>query len=136
VASQAFEVLDDWKLVSGSDDDGTIDAAKLLAWVQGARAACAAAHRVQIGEILSATKRVAGEAWPPEAVREVLEAVANDDIDQEFAIGLFNRRGVTTRMPTDDGGYERDEATKYRSDAKASALLWPLTRTVLDRRWI
>jgi hypothetical protein len=104
VASQAFEVLDDWKLVPGSEDDGTIDAAKLLAWVQGARAACAAARRVQIGEILSATKRVAGEAWPPGAVREVLEGVVNDDIDQEFAIGLFNRRGVTTRMPTDGGG--------------------------------
>jgi len=32
------------------------------------------------------------------------EAVANDDIDQEFAIGPFNRRGVTTPMPTDVGG--------------------------------
>jgi len=78
---------------------------------------------------MSATKRVTGEAWPPEAVREVLEAVANDDIDQEFAIGLFNRRGVTTRMATDGGGEERDEAAKYRSDAKASGLLWPLTFT-------
>jgi len=36
--------------------------------------------------------------------RKVLEAVANDDIDQEPATGLFNRRGVTTRMPTDGGG--------------------------------
>ena len=25
-----------------------------------------------------------------------------------FAIGLFNRRGVTARMPTDGGGQERD----------------------------
>jgi hypothetical protein len=40
-----------------------------------------------------------------------------------FAIGLFNRRGVTARMPTDGGGQERDEAAKYRSDAKPSALL-------------
>jgi hypothetical protein len=56
------------------------------------------------GEILSAAKRVAGEARPPGAGREVLEGVANDDIDQAFAIGLFNRRGVTTRMPTDGGG--------------------------------
>jgi hypothetical protein len=39
------------------------------------------------------------------------------------AIGVFNRRGVTTRMPTYCGGHERDEAAKYRSDAKASALL-------------
>jgi hypothetical protein len=38
-----------------------------------------------------------------------------------FAIGLFNRRGVTARMPTDVGGQERDEAAKYRRDAKPSA---------------
>jgi hypothetical protein len=50
-----------------------------------------------------------------------------------FAIGLFNRRGVTARMPTDGGGQERDEAAKYRSDAKPSALSWPRTRTVLER---
>jgi len=47
--------------------------------------------------------------------------------------GLFNRRCVTTRMPTDGGGPERDEAAKYRSDAKASALLWPRTPAVLER---
>jgi hypothetical protein len=47
--------------------------------------------------------------------------------------GLFNLRGVTKRMPTDGGGPERDEAAKYRSDAKASALLWPRTPTVLER---
>jgi hypothetical protein len=50
-----------------------------------------------------------------------------------FAIGLFNRRGVRARMPTDGGGQERDEAAKYRSDAKPSALLWPRTRWVLER---
>ena len=138
VASQAFHVLEDWRRVPGSDDEGKIDAAKLLAWVRGARAACAAAHRVQIGdykigEILSAAKRNDGEAWPPEAVREVLEDIANDDVDQGFVIGLFNRRGLTTRMPTDGGGQERSLAAIYRSDAKASALLWPRTRAVLER---
>jgi hypothetical protein len=40
---------------------------------------------------------------------------------------------MTTRMPTDGGGQERDEAAKYRSDAKASSPLWPRTLTVLER---
>lgn len=138
VASQAFHVLEEWQRVPGSDDDGMIDAAKLLAWVRAVRVACGAAGRGQIGDykigvILSAAKRVAGEAWPPEAVREILEEVANDDIDQGFVIGLYNRRGVTTRMPTDGGDQERSLASIYRADAKASALLWPRTRAVLER---
>lgn len=64
---------------------------------------------------------------------EILETVANDDIDQGFVIGLYIRRGVTTRMPTDGGGLERGEAAMYPADAKASALLWPRTRAVLER---
>ena len=36
-------------------------------------------------------------------------------------------------MPTDGGGPESDEAAKYRSDAKASPLLWPLMHAVLER---
>jgi hypothetical protein len=58
---------------------------------------------------------------------------AQDYIHVLSRFGLFNRRGVTTRMPTDGGGQERDEAAKYRSDAKASALLWLRTPTVLER---
>ncbi|MGO4127883.1 helix-turn-helix domain-containing protein [Inquilinus sp. YAF38] len=136
--TQAFQVLEAWRRVPGSDDDGVIDRAKLLAWVRAARIACAAAHRTQIadykiGVILSAATRVNGEAWPPEGVRDVLEEVANDDIDQGFTIGLYNRRGMTTRMPTDGGDQERDLAARYRSDAKSSALLWPRTRAVLER---
>jgi len=55
-----------------------------------------------------------------------------------LAIWPVQPAGVTTRMPTDGGGQERDEAAKYRRDAKASALLWPRTTTVFgaDRRWI
>jgi hypothetical protein len=52
-------------------------------------------------------------------------------------LGLFNRRGVKIRMPTDGGGQKRDEAARYRGDAKASALLWPRTHGVgADCRWI
>jgi hypothetical protein len=54
--------------------------------------------------------------------------------DQILLLRDINRRGVMARTPTDGGGQERDEAAKYRSDAKPNALLWPRTRTVLE--WI
>lgn len=138
IASQAFHVFEDWSRIPGSNDDGTIDGAKLSAWVERARAASAEADRgrvadYRIGVILSAAPRTDGQAWPPEPVRDVIETVANDDIDQGFLIGRFNRRGVTTRMPNDGGDQERDLAARYRADAKASALLWPRTRAVLEK---
>lgn len=138
IATQAFHVFEDWSRIPGSDDDGTIDGERLSAWVKRARTASAEARRgtiadYRIGVILSAAPRTAGQAWPPEPVRDVIEAVANDDIDQGFVIGRFNRRGVTTRMPNDGGDQERDLASRYRADAKASALLWPRTRAVLEQ---
>lgn len=138
VASQAFNVLEGWHRVPGSDDEGNIDAEKLADWVRVARAACVAVGRgeicdYKIGVILSAAKRTPDVAWPPEAVRDVIEDIANDAVEEGFAIGLFNRRGVTTRMPTDGGDQERKLAAMYRADAKASALLWPRTRAVLER---
>ena len=138
IASQAFHVFEDFSRIPGSGHDGTIDGAKLSAWVERARTASAEARRGTIGDyrigvILSAAPRTVGQAWPPEPVRDVIEAVANDDIDQGFVIGRFNRRGVTTRMPNDGGDQERDLAARYRADAKASALLWPRTRAVLEQ---
>lgn len=138
IASQAFHVLEEWKRIPGSDDNGLIDGKALSAWVSAVRADCAASGRAQIGDykigvILSAAQRISGEAWPPEPVRDVIEDVANEDLDQGFAIGLYNRRGVTTRMPTDGGDLERALAHRYRADAKACALLWPRTRAVLER---
>ncbi len=138
IATQAFHVFEDWSRIPGSDDDGTIDGEKLSTWVERARTASAEVRRgtiadYRIGVILSAAPRTVRQAWPPKPVRDVIEAVANDEIDQGFVIGLFNRRGVTTRMPNDGGDQERDLAARYRADAKASALLWPRTRAVLEQ---
>jgi hypothetical protein len=106
--------------------------------VRGARARGSMTDRADIGDyrigvILSAARRQPGEAWPPEPVRDVIEEIANEEIEQGVSTGLYNRRGVTTRMPTDGGNLERREAARYRDDAKAVALLWPRTAALLGR---
>lgn len=138
IATQAFRVLEGWARVPGSDEEGTIDGAALEAWVKEARRLCAEAGRAEvgdsrIGQILSAAPRIPGEAWPPEPVREVIEMCRSRDLEEGFGIGLYNRRGVTVRAPTDGGQQERDVASQYRADASACAFTWPRTQAVLQR---
>jgi hypothetical protein len=138
IASQAFRVLEEWERVPGSDDNGAIDGVALEAWVKEARRLCAEAGRAEVGDsrigrILSAVPRKAGESWPPEPVRDVIEVCRSRDLERGFQIGLHNRRGVTVRLPTDGGEQERELAAQYRADALACAFVWQRTQAMLER---
>jgi len=138
IATQAFRVLDEWKRVPGSDDRGVVDGAALEAWVKEARRLSAEVGLAEVGDsrigrILSAALRIPGEAWPPEPVREIIEMCRSRDLEEGFQIGLYNRRGVTVRLPTDGGQQERELATLYRADALACAFTWQRTQAVLER---
>lgn len=138
LASQAYDVLHEWSRVPGSDDQGLIDASALEDWVKVVRKTLHEAGRgdigdSKIGDILSAARRTADEPWPPQPVREIIEMVRSRHLESGFEIGVYNRRGVTTRMPHDGGGQERDLAARYRADAEALRFDWPRTAACLER---
>ena len=138
LASQAYHVLRDWAHVPGSDDQGVIDPVVLEAWVKRARKLLAQAGRgeigdIKIGEILSAAKREPDQPWPPEPVRRIIELICSRALEEGFEVGVYNRRGVTVRMPQDGGSQERALAERYRRDAEALRFDWLHTAACLDR---
>jgi hypothetical protein len=48
-------------------------------------------------------------------------------------VGVYNRRGVTVRMPHDGGAQERTLAEQYRRDATVLRCDWPLISACLER---
>ncbi|MEW6018783.1 MAG: helix-turn-helix transcriptional regulator [Pseudomonadota bacterium] len=138
LASQAYEVLHEWSDVPGADDAGMINGEALEAWVKQARKLLKEAGRGEIGdskigEILSASQREPDQPWPPVAVREIIEVVRSRTLESGFEVGVYNRRGVTVRMPRDGGEQERSLAARYRRDAEALRFDWPRTAACLDR---
>jgi len=138
MASQAYDVLHDWAHVPGADDAGIIDGLALETWVKDACKLLKESGRGEIGdskigEILSASKREPDQPWPPTPVREVIEVVRSRALESGFEIGVYNRRGVTVRMPRDGGEQERGLAASYRRDAEALRFDWPRTAACLDR---
>lgn len=137
IASQAYELLRVWDRVPGSDDNGQVEHAKLSAWVRRARILAAEAGREdiadqKIGDVMSASAVDPDGAWPQRAIRDVIEEVRSEELERGFSIGLYNRRGVTTRGMRDGGQQERDLAAQYRVYANATALEWPRTAALLE----
>lgn len=135
-ANRSWEILHDWKNIPGQLLDGTIDSDKLQEWVRAARFAFEESGHVsvgdeQIGEILSASPYGADGIWPVEAVREIIEATGSVRLETGLQIGLFNRRGVSSRSPYEGGTQERALQEKYHQMSVALAPKWRRTSRVL-----
>jgi hypothetical protein len=136
-ARLGYELLGRWKRIPGVREDGSFDPEALKRWIGEARGACASVRRGgigddQIGRVLAHAPAGADGIWPIEPVRDLIENLANRDIEAAIEVGLLNNRGVTSRAPKGGGAQERDLAREYRDNASAVAS-WPRTAALLRR---
>lgn len=127
----AYHVLNSWKSLPGFAG-GVVDAASLAEWIDKVLALSAEAGRPRIGaqhvgQVLSHAPVGSDGAWPHEAVRDIIEKLANPDVEAGFHMGRFNSRGVTTRALTDGGRPERELADQYASWVRQIRDRWPRT---------
>jgi hypothetical protein len=137
IAHQAYRLLELWNHLPGTREDRTIDGAVLEVWIKSARVLAKAVGREdiaddRIGKMLSASPIGGDGVWPAEAVRDVIDLFRSKPMIEGFWVGKTNRRGVTTRMPRDGGGLERNEAAQYRGWAASIVYDHPHTATALD----
>lgn len=135
LASRAFEVLRSWRTCPGLTADGTVNYSGLADWVSAARAQLTHDARLrpgdsEIGQILAFAPPDDDGSLPPRAVRDLLEEVRSDAVDHGLALGVLNKRGVTSRGLLDGGKQEWDLASEFRRQAEG-AQAWPRTRKLL-----
>ena len=138
LASHAFHVLHEWSWVPGADESGTIDRDAFNAWLKTARKLCQGKGREeagdrQIGDIFAAAPGKGTAAWPPEPVRDAIEQCRSRPLERGFELGVFNRQGVTVRLPLAGGDQERDWANYFRDQARRFEVSWDRTAQLLDR---
>ena len=134
-AERGFRVLERLRRIPGTQPDGTIDAATLVAWIEEVRRLChehgrAAIGDDRIGDLLAKAPADPDGIWPCRAVAEALDAVATKDLRTGFRTGVYNARGVVARGA--GGDEERALAARYRGWADAHRFDWPFTASVLD----
>ncbi len=136
VAHNGYRLLSSWRRVPGADADGKMDGARLRAWVAEAIEQLTEADRLEIGElqighVLSHSPADPDGSWPCEPVRELLEELQNERVEQGLRTQIFNNRGTTSRSPEAGGDQERELAAKYRESANAFSARWPRIAAVL-----
>ena len=138
LAGHAYTVLNGWKGYPGRTSDGQIDPGLLEDWVVRARLLLSESGRADVGD------EVIGESfaycpvgedglWPAEPVRDMIERIGSQELENGFLIGRLNSRGVTSRGVYDGGQQERDLAAQYRDWSTITASKWPRTSRILRR---
>jgi len=136
IAGNGYRLLSTWKSVPGDKGDGEVDADALLGWVETTREKLAAADRLrsgelQIGRVLASAPADPDGQWPCKAVRDLLEKLQSERVEEGFETEVFNSRGVTSRAPEAGGDQERELAARYLGWAKAFRDGWPRAAAVL-----
>jgi hypothetical protein len=132
---RGFSLLRSWHgPIPGEGPDRKVDADQLKAWVEAVRADLAAEGRMesgdsQIGQALWHAPAGSDGVRPHEAVRDVIERVGSTALDNGFAVGAHNSRGVVMRGR--GGDQERELAAKFRSDADLIRSTWPRVALIL-----
>ena len=120
---------------------GTVDEAKLTAWIdgmieEGRKAKRSTVIPMYIGRVMAHAQEQDG-VWPPDPVARAIERLASDDVERSIMIERFNMRGVYTKAMFDGGKDERDLADLNRGWANARTL-FPRTKAMLNAiagRW-
>lgn len=136
LAKNARAILDAWRSIPGSKEDGTIDDKALSIWVRTARAKCASSKHVtggdlQIAFMLAHSPSDSDGLWPHTAVRSIIENLDNDIINRHIPIEIYNGRGVVSRNPDEGGNQERKLAQNYKEMSEKLNTKWPVTASIL-----
>lgn len=143
-SQQASRLLQKWSIVPGTqlteteggeDEQAIVDEEKLIAWINSARTKAEAVGRLgicddQIGSILASAPGGEEETWPCEAVRNAIEQIESDELENGMHIAILNQRGAHFRTP--GGDQERELAEKYEALRDKIIDRWPRTGKMLD----
>jgi hypothetical protein len=133
-AHHASDLLHSWHTIPGTTPNGGIDGDALRAWADAARIACAdcpEACDTELGKVLAWSPNGADGQWPHESVRFLIEHITSPALEDGFRVGVYNKRGMTTRDPLAGGAPERALAAQYREWGVRLAAASPRTSAAL-----
>lgn len=137
-AEAAFSLLRGIDRIPGQNEENLIDKEAILKWVRAVRKRAAEVDRAaiadqHIGQLLARSPEDPQDGgWPHEAVRNVIEELAADEIERGLILERHNMRGFYSKPLYEGGRQERILAGQYRDWANLSRKRWLRVARVLD----
>ena len=135
-ALRAFHLLREWDTIPGVDKEGIIDLDYLKEWISKAVQLAKEKDREKfayhhIGELFA--KYPEGvKNWPPMVLFGLMEELDSESLFHNYSIGMFNKRGFTSRGGYDGGDIERNYAEYFMELSKKCQLLYPHVAKVFE----
>jgi len=132
------ELLNSFRRIPGLEDEDKINAEFLIDWIWQARELNRKYGLREIGDeiigqILSNSPHGENDIWPHQAICDVIQEVASNDLERGFEVGVINSRGVVSKSPKEGGAQERKLADQYDGYALIIQDRWPLVGTMLRK---
>lgn len=123
-ADRAWQIFHDCTRQPGTQADGSIDHDAFTQFIKSTRELCKQADRLTmcdqtLGNILAHAPEDQDGTWPFTPARDILERPEMSEMRDGFCVGIWNKRGITTRSPCAGGEQERVLASHYRTKAEA-----------------
>jgi len=121
IATNAWQLLHEWKTPPGTQKDGTFSEERFTEWLHRVKEVCTESGHLEvalinIGEVLIYIPPDPDGLWIRRAVAAALNDREADDMRNGFRTGTYNSRGVHWVDPT--GKPERELAEQFRSKAE------------------
>ena len=121
MASNGYRLLDGWRRVPGTADDGTLSGDDLQDWWDSVSAECSDSGHLRVakdrlGHVCIAAPVDPDGLWIHRSVAGLLEEPEMDEARSGFTLALFNSRGVHSFTA---GEQELELAEKYEEKAGA-----------------
>lgn len=137
VAQYAYQLLNTWKIVPGTDCDGNIDEQKLKNWVATVIENAKSEDRLiavesQLGSILAQIPETNTKMdpdkelnWPPDVVCQLIESMDSEYLYSNFRSGIYNKRSFSSRGAFDDGQREWHISKYFKTLSNLKAANFP-----------
>lgn len=134
---RSYLMLEAWKKIPGMQEDGTIDETELRDWIKSARALAKKCDRQEVADMhigqLLAKYPEDSPYWPERKIFQVIEDINTKELKEEYSVGMWNKRGVTTRGAFDGGGIEHERAGYFGELASELMFDYPNVSEVFRR---
>lgn len=133
---RGYALIESWRMIQGAKEDGSVDGATLREWVLRARSELRergldSAGDTEIGKVLRYSPDDPDGAWPAVAVRDVIEELSSEDLEDGIEIEVYYSREWTSRDPTEGGIQERELVQQYTGYAALLSDRWPRAAAML-----
>lgn len=120
IATNAWQLLHDWRIPPGMQEDGSFNGEHFLTWLQHVKEICTESGHLEValinvGEVLIHCP-ADPDLWINHSVSDALNARDAENMRRGFRTGIVNSRGVHWVDPT--GKPERELAEQYRRKAE------------------